>query len=430
MLVDYKTLFVNTKFPFLWLSQILSQLTINIMNFLLLIKIFNETGSSIATSFLWISYALPAVVIGPFAAASVDLLDRKKVMLITNLLQSLTLLFYAFFFEGKLFLLFGVVITYSLFNQFYIPAESASLPTLVKKESLAFANGLFFLTQQISVIIGFGVAGTINSLIGFKNSIIISSFFIFLAFIFVNFLPKMKPNVLMPPELDKAVIKFFSRIKEGYDFIKKNKNVLVPFLLLMGIHVSLSIIIVNVPVLATDLFKIDVNSAGLFIVVPAGFGALVSAVSVPKLLKKGWRKKKVIDVSLFLLILIFFYYTFILPEFQTPFKIFSILATFLAGISYVGILIPSQTFLQEVTPGGLRGRVFGNYWFLVTVATIFPVIFSGAVSELLGIRYLLVLLGTLSMMAFGYSIKRGNDLIMDGFNPPSRKSEDSQPPDE
>ena len=70
----------------------------------------------------------------------------------------------------------------------------------------------------------------------------------------------------------------------------------------------------------------------------------------------------------------------------------TIAATFFIGASFVGITIPSQTFLQLATPKEFQGRVFGNFWFIVTVITILPVIFSGAVAELLGTQTLMALL--------------------------------------
>src|SRR4030042_2096834 len=153
---DYRTIFKNKSFLYLWSSQIFSQLSINILNFILLIKIYSETKSSIATSFLWVSYAIPAIIIGPIAAASVDIIDKRKMLIITNLLQCLTIFFFAFISEQSLFLLYGIVIVYSFLNQFYIPAEQSSLPAIVEKKSLALANSLFFITQQISLIVGFG----------------------------------------------------------------------------------------------------------------------------------------------------------------------------------------------------------------------------------------------------------------------------------
>ena len=114
MLADFVPLVKNSNFRYLWTSQVFSQLTIHIMNFLLLIRLFNETGSTIATSFLWVAYALPAILIGPFAAASVDMFDRRKLLMLTNLFQSATIFFYALSHQTSLFLLYSVVVGYSL----------------------------------------------------------------------------------------------------------------------------------------------------------------------------------------------------------------------------------------------------------------------------------------------------------------------------
>jgi MFS family permease len=414
---DFKPLIKNSKFVHLWSSQVLSQLTINIMNFLLLIKLYERTGSSIATSFLWVAYALPAILIGPIAAASVDLFDRKKMLVVANIMQSLTIFVYAFLHETSFFLLYGVVVTYSFFNQFYVPAEAASMPSLVKKKFLPQANGLFFLTQQAALIVGFGFAGLLNHTIGFHYSLYLCSFFLLLAFISVSFLPTMKTRDKMPKSFEKALFKFFRRMMEGYMFIKKNRSIFLPFMLMMGLSVSLSVIVVSMPVLAEDIFRINVNSAGVMIAVPAGIGAAFGTLIVTRLLKKGWRKKRAIETSLKIMALILFIFTFILPEITNAFRIVLGLAcVLLIGVSFVGILIPSQTFLQEKTPGGLRGRVFGNYWFLVTIATVFPVIFSGAITEIFGIRLLMFLLTASVIAALLFSKKFGQSVISEGLN--------------
>jgi MFS family permease len=409
---DFKPLIRNTKFAHLWLSQVLSQLTINIMNFLLLIRLFENTGSTIATSFLWVAYALPAILIGPFAAAAVDMIDRRKTLMFTNLLQSLVIFLYVFLHKEKLFLLYGVALSYSFLNQFYVPAEAASVPTLVKKNILPLANSLFFLTQQVALIIGFGSAGVLNQFLGFENSLFLCSGFLFLAFLSVSLLPKMKTRDSVPKKFEAAIVKFFTRILEGYKFIKENRSILLPFLILLGLQVALAVVTVNVPVLATEILKIKPNSAGLMMVVPAGLGAGVGALLISRFLKRGWRKKRIIEVNLKIMTLLFFIFTFIIPEMSPTIRMFlALLTVFLGGFSFVGILIPSQTFLQEKTPGGLRGRVFGNFWFLVTIATIFPVIFSGAISELFGIKLLLFFLTGALLITLWISQKHGEGLI-------------------
>jgi len=85
MLQEFKPVLKNKNFLCIWISQIFSQLTINIMNFVFLIRLFEVTGSAISTSLLWVSYALPAILIGPFASGAVDLVDRRKMLIVTNL---------------------------------------------------------------------------------------------------------------------------------------------------------------------------------------------------------------------------------------------------------------------------------------------------------------------------------------------------------
>ena len=102
---DFKPVLRNRNFLYLWISQITSQVTINIMNFVFLVRLFEKTGSAISTSFLWVAYSLPAILIGPFASATVDLVDKRKMLIVTNFLQFLTLLLYGLAHKGNVFLL-------------------------------------------------------------------------------------------------------------------------------------------------------------------------------------------------------------------------------------------------------------------------------------------------------------------------------------
>lgn len=417
MLSEFSSVYKNKNFVYLWSSQILSQVTINIMNFLLLVRLFEKTESTIATSLLWVAYAIPAILVGPIGASAVDMIERRKILMITNLFQSLIILLYAFTHRTTLFLLYGVAMVYSFLNQFYLPAESASLPALVKKNEYPLVNGLFFVTQQGAMVLGFGLSGILNNLLGFSTTLFLCGILIFLAFISVSFLPKMGVEKKIPGKLEEAILEFFKSISEGYKFIKGKKFVLVPFLLLAGFQIALAIIMVNVPKIGSDILKININNASLFLVVPSGLGAVFGALIIPQFLKKGHRKKKIIEMSILsIAVAISFFNVLPLIYLYSSRIIVGFILSLVVGLSFMGIVIPAQTFLQEVTPGGLRGRVFGNYWFVVTIATVFPVIFSGTITELLGINVLLTLLAALAFFAFGYSKKYGQELVSRSFS--------------
>jgi len=302
-----------------------------------------------------------------------------------------------------IFLPYAIAFLYSFLNQFYLPSEAASVPDLVDSKLLARANSLFFLTQQASLIIGFGLAGPINKLLGFQASFILCSIFLFLAFVNVIYLPPLKVNPGKKLDYEKEFLGFFEKIFEGYSFIKENNSILLPSLLLMSIQIILSVIVVDIPIIAKDLFTININNAGILLIVPAGIGAALGALIIPNLLKKGVRKRLIIERSIMLSVFSFLMLIFILPE-QMIFKLLVIFITLIIlGASFVGIFIPSQTYLQEKTPGGLRGRVFGNFWFLTTIATLVPVVLSGTIAEIFGIRLLFFLIAAIlftSLMIF------------------------------
>lgn len=410
----FKTLFQNKKFVFLWLSQIFSQLTIQIMNFLLIVRLFERTGSTIATSFIWIASALPSILIGPFAAVWVDFLDKRKVLVISNLLQFLVLLAYALTFKQYFFLSYVVVLAYSLFNQFYVPAEASSVPLLVTSKNLPEANGLFFLTQQSAVIVGFGIAGILSQIIGFEFTFLFLSVLLFLAFVSASFLPTIQVKVGSGKKLVVDIRDFFTRITEGYQFIRSNPTIFLPFALLASLQIVVSIISINLPIMAKEIVRINPNLSGTVIILPAGIGAFAAILFIPKYLRR-MRKKELIEKSLIIIALSFWLITFLVPNTIQGLRVFYVsLLFFFIGISFVGIVIPAQTYLQEKTPKKLLGRVSGNFWFITSVATIFPVLFSATVSEVFGVRTLFFIIGLIAVAVYKYSAERGQRVLEGG----------------
>jgi hypothetical protein len=412
---DYKPLFKNINFLQLMGSQILSQLTIQIMNFVLILLIFTQTGSTIATSMLWVTFALPAILIGPFGAAASDMFNKRKLLMVTNLFQAIIVFLYSLMYQSSTFLLYGAVFLYSLLNQFYIPAESSTLPSIVDKKHLAQANSIFFLTQQTALIIAFGSAGLLVNYLGFEITIAICSIFLLFAFISVSFLPDMKA-LSRKSKIEDIIYDFFKNISDGFRYIKDNRMVLAPFVLLLSIQISLTIVVVNIPLIVQDIFELSLNRVGPVLLYPGALGAILGALLVPKLLRNGWRKRKLIEVSLDTLIICLFMLIFVIPEMPNMLRsLTGGLTMTLLTASFVGIAIPSTTFIQEVTPGGLRGRVFGNFWFVSTALTVIPVIFSGTVSEVFGIRFLLLILGAIIFGLLYLTKKSAEKFIFNGW---------------
>ncbi len=408
---EFTTTVKNRRFLSLWVSQVLSQLTVNILSFVILIRLYEITHSPIAASLLWITYAIPSIIVGPFAAAAVDLFDKRKVLMISNLSQALIVLVYGLVLGRQLvFFSYAVVFLYSFFNQFYVPAEAAGLAIYLKKERLAQANGLFFITQQSALVLGFGLGGVFTEALGFRPTVFLAAFLLFIAFVASSLLPSAKSSNKLPSEFEDRVADFFRQIVEGYKYIKNTKKVLLPFVLLLGLQVVIAVVVTNLPSIASDLVRIDPKSSGLVVVVPAGIGAVLATFGISRILSSGMRKRRLILIALATLAVNVLAASIFIPfvEVHSVRIVISVVLFILTGFSVVAILVPSITYMQEKTPRDLLGRVFGNFWFLTTVATILPVVFSATITEILGIRFLMILMGLICLSGFllaSYKVK-------------------------
>ena len=381
----------NPNFVKLWVSQICTVLGINIVNYILLLQLYKNTNSTLAASFLWIAFSLPVLLVGPFASTIVDLVNRKKLLTITTLLQCLTILL--FLLPGqRYFLIYAIMFIYSLFSQFYGPSESATLPIIVSKEDIAEATGIFLFTGQVGRLLGFGIAGFLAIFIGFHPTLIACSMLLGIAFLSVLSLPII--HIKKPINVEQDLSHFFGKVVEGYQYIKNNRYVLQPLLLSSGSEITMLIIAITIPALAKEIINIPPEDAALYVIIPAMFGAMTGIFSFSRLLRRGVRKIVLIKQALLGLVISFFVIGVVLERIPMTARLILLpVIAFVAGMSFTGIQVPSQTYLQETTPKDMLGRLWGNLWFMMTIITIIPMFLSATLTEFLGVHTLFIILG-------------------------------------
>src|SRR5687768_8469121 len=119
------------SFLMLWLGEIFTQVSVNLLNFLLIFLVFSLTKSNTAVAWLVISFTLPAIFFGWIAGVYVDRWDKKKVLFATNIIRAVLLVILAFF-DTNLLLIYAVSFLVALVTQFFIPAESPMIPQVVE----------------------------------------------------------------------------------------------------------------------------------------------------------------------------------------------------------------------------------------------------------------------------------------------------------
>ncbi len=395
----------NKSFSLVWLSQILSLLSVNIVNFMMMTKIYEKTGSSLAVSFLWVFYYIPAFFLGPFSGIFVDHWKKRNVLLYTNLLQSLTILLFLLIGE-KVYPVYPFVFLYSLIDEFYLPAQASSIPHLVKKKDLPLANSLFLVTGQGALLVGFSLSGLLMRLLGGNSLIFLSSFFLLMAGIAVYFLPK---DEISGKKIENLT-RFWNELKLGYSYIAGKRIVLFPMILSGFFGVILSSVGVSLPAIANQLFKIEVKDAGPLIIVPLGFGA-ISAISLLTKLKQKYRKKSLMSFGLKIVLSVFLFLSLILPILGKFILPAGILIAFILGFGGMLTFIPNQTLLQENIPPKLRGRVFGTLGFATTVITLPVLLFSATIIDTAGIRPFLFISGAVTLI-FLLFFKKAEEIVV------------------
>lgn len=395
----FEVLKVN-NFLKIWSSQILSMVTLNIINFVIVLRIFEVSHSTVAVSLVWTFYAIPALLVGPFSGTLVDLTDKKKILLLTTMFEAFIVLLYLFA-KVKVWPIYSIIFLYSLVNQLYIPAEASTLTTVVPKKLFAAANTLFIFTIYGSFLLGFGLAGTLVRLVGRETPFLIAFVLLLTASLAVSLLPKG-----MRTDGDKidGLPAFWARAKEGYEFIREHTKILYPLGLLVMSNVIVGVFAVIAPLFASEILGIELLDIGLVIILPVGLGAFLGAIWVVNLLKKI-RKKRIISIGLFIQSLALIFFSLILPNLTIARIPISMFVTFLLGVGLVSLFIPAQTFIQEKTPEEFRGRVFGVLGFLFTLAAVLPILLVATIADIVGITSVIMILAILMGIVAFYSLR-------------------------
>ncbi len=160
----------HRPFLVLWLVQTLSQTSQNAVNFGLLVLVqgvverAGTVPANTAVGLAVLSFSLPAVLVSPLSGVVADRFDRRRLLIVTNLLRGVAVIGLLFV-ESRWNPLVSLATIYALafasgtVGQFFGPALWSMVPTVVPNGRLVQANALFNLTFTASQLAGFAVVG-------------------------------------------------------------------------------------------------------------------------------------------------------------------------------------------------------------------------------------------------------------------------------
>ena len=193
--VEAERLAHNRNFRRLWSAQILSQIAQNLLNFALIIRVFELAQgtrvANIAVALVILSFGVPSIFFAAAAGVYIDHWNRKKVLVVTNALRGVLVLGFPFV-EHNLALLLLLCFAIASITQFFAPAEAASLPKLVREKDLLRANSLFIFTMYASFIVGYSGSAPVITAFGNQGPYFVTAFMFGLSTLLVALLPTIK----------------------------------------------------------------------------------------------------------------------------------------------------------------------------------------------------------------------------------------------
>lgn len=337
----------NRNFRNFWYGQLISQLGDRIHTLAVIWLVYSWYNSGAAVGAVLIAATLPAFLVSPFAGNILDKYDRKKILILSDVVRSVFVAGLAVlsFFEMvnlPIILFFTVII--SIGAAFFNPATMAIMPSLVKKEELTQANAFYQLSINASAALGFMVGSGLIALIGVTAafsincvSFLLSAFFVF-RIVYKHIPGHIKTN-------------FIEDFKEGWKVTKGIPLIVRLFGPIVVINFFLAALFILVPVFAEGVF--NKGSAGMGMMMTGlTLGMFIGAL----LMSKGQLKFKTQYLLFFSLL--FIGMAFFVMSFVQNFYL-HLLMYALVGISLNISNISLMALFQKIVPNEVRGKVFG-----------------------------------------------------------------------
>ena len=159
----------NSNYRYTWIGQVVSEIGDHFNNIAVFSLVLGTTKSGLVVSGVMLSRAIPAMLAGPLAGVVLDRLDRKRVMIASDLIRAVVAGCFIFTVHRAgtwlVYVLSGLLMVAS---PFFTAGRAAILPAIANKDELHTANSLTQTTQWINLTIGTLLGGVSVAQFGYE----------------------------------------------------------------------------------------------------------------------------------------------------------------------------------------------------------------------------------------------------------------------
>lgn len=225
------------NFLILWSTQSVSQLGSSITAFALTLWLYEKTGSSLNTAALTICSYAPYVLMSIFAGALTDRFDKKKTMLVCDVLAVFcTIVVFGLHSTNRLLVwhLYVLNAISGLMNTVQQPASEVAMTIIIPEKYYQQTSGLRSLSRSLISILNPLIATALYSFVGLNGAIAVDIGSFVVAFAALQFF------IEIPKRQGERKESVLVLAKEGIGFLKDNPMIMTLILFMAGVNLVAS----------------------------------------------------------------------------------------------------------------------------------------------------------------------------------------------
>lgn len=348
---------INQDYAFFIYGQMISELGNTIHRVAMIWTVYEILGSGSKTGLLYGLVAIPGIILMPLAGGLVDSFDRKKLLIICDIISGINILILTILFWKNYLGFFSLLIILSIQSILFslgATTRSSLIQNIVEEKDYIEANSIHIFVKNFTQIVLPSIGGFLIARFNPGVCFIINSLTFFIATIFTfriqdyKFIQKLKQS-------------FISKVKYGLMYILDKKYYLNFIFIFMFLNflVAPQEMLVRI---SLDKFQIGVEYYGMFKTALA-LGSLIISFIISK--SKKWkenssasREKNILCIGIFLIAISFLHFS------VTGSTILLLLGGFINGIGLTTLNIVFFAYLQRSINKDFYGRVISIIFFL------------------------------------------------------------------